>query len=61
MGTKYLLGRATFLTVEIAIVAFVIMRFVVPMMQRKEHQVLNFLLLVACIGAVFQIFILRVA
>ncbi|HEY6766217.1 MAG TPA: GAF domain-containing SpoIIE family protein phosphatase, partial [Candidatus Sulfotelmatobacter sp.] len=59
MGTKYLLARATFLTVEIAIVAFVIMRFVVPMMQRKEHQVLNFLLLAACIGAVFQIFILR--
>jgi sigma-B regulation protein RsbU (phosphoserine phosphatase) len=59
MGTKYLLARATFLSVEIAIVAFVILRFVVPMMQRKEHQVLNFVLLAACIGAVFQIFILR--
>jgi len=59
MGTRYLLARATFLTVEIAIVAFVILRFVVPMMQRKEHQVLNLVLLAACIGAVFQIFISR--
>jgi sigma-B regulation protein RsbU (phosphoserine phosphatase) len=59
MGTKYLLARATFLSIEIAIVAFVILRFVVPMMQRKEHQVLNFVLLVACIGATFQIFISR--
>jgi abortive infection bacteriophage resistance protein len=59
MGTKYLLARATFLTIEIAIVTFVILRFVVPMMQRKEHQVLNFVLLAVCIGAVFQIFILR--
>jgi len=59
MGTKYLLARATFLTLEIAIVAFVILRFIVPMMQRKEHQFLNFVLLAVCIGAVFQIFILR--
>ena len=35
MGTKYLLARATFLIVEIAIVAFVILRFIFPMMQRN--------------------------
>jgi phosphoserine phosphatase RsbU/P len=59
MGTKYLLARATVLTIEIAIVVFVILRVVFPMMQRKEHQVLNFVLLAACVGAVFQIFITR--
>jgi phosphoserine phosphatase RsbU/P len=59
MGTKYLLARATVLTIEIAIVAFVILRVVVPMMQRKEHQVLNVVVLAACVGAVFQIFIMR--
>ena len=59
MGTRYLLARATFLTVEVAVVALVILRFVVPMMQRKEHPVLNFVLLTVCVGAVFQIFIMR--
>jgi phosphoserine phosphatase RsbU/P len=59
MGTKYLLARATVLIAEIAIVAFLIVRFIVPMMQRKEHQVLNFLLLAVCIAALFQIFIRR--
>ncbi len=59
MGTKYLLARATFLTVEIGIVAFIILRFVVPMMQRKEHQVLNFVLLAVCVGAIYQVFIFR--
>jgi sigma-B regulation protein RsbU (phosphoserine phosphatase) len=59
MGTKYLLARATFLIVEIAIVAFVILRFIFPMMQRNEHPLLNFALLAVCIGAVFQIFILK--
>jgi phosphoserine phosphatase RsbU/P len=59
MGTKYLLARATVLTAEVALVAFLILRFIVPMMQRKEHQLLNFLLLALCIGALFQVFILR--
>ena len=59
MGTKYLLARATFLLAEITIVAFVILRFVVPMMQRKEHPFLNFALLAVCVGAVFQLFILK--
>jgi sigma-B regulation protein RsbU (phosphoserine phosphatase) len=59
MGTKYLLARTTVLTLEVALVAFLILRFIVPMMQRKEHQVLNFILLAICIGILFQIFILR--
>jgi sigma-B regulation protein RsbU (phosphoserine phosphatase) len=59
MGTKYLLARATVLTTEIALVAFLMLRFIFPMMQRKEHPFLNFILLAACIGALFQIFILR--
>jgi phosphoserine phosphatase RsbU/P len=59
MGTQYLLARATVITAEIAVVAFLILRFVVPMMQRKEHPLLNFLLLALCIGALFQIFLRR--
>jgi sigma-B regulation protein RsbU (phosphoserine phosphatase) len=59
MGTKYLLARATVLTAEVALVAFLILRFIVPMMQRKEHQFLNFILLALCIGVLFQVFILR--
>ena len=59
MGTKYLLARATVVTAEIALVAFLILRFVVPMMQRKEHQLLNLILLAVCIAALFQVFIMR--
>jgi sigma-B regulation protein RsbU (phosphoserine phosphatase) len=59
MGTKYLLARATVLIVEVVLVAFLILRFIVPMMQRKEPQLLNFLLLALCIGVLFQVFILR--
>jgi sigma-B regulation protein RsbU (phosphoserine phosphatase) len=59
LGTKYLFARATLLMVQIAIVAFLILRFIFPMMQRKEHQLLNFVLLAVCIGVLFQVFILR--
>jgi phosphoserine phosphatase RsbU/P len=59
MGTKYLLARATVLTVEIALIAFLVLRFILPMMERKEHQFLNFLLLALCIGVLFQVSILR--
>jgi sigma-B regulation protein RsbU (phosphoserine phosphatase) len=58
-GTKYLFARATLLVVQIAIVAFLILRFIVPMMQRKEHQMLNFVLLALCIGILLQVFFLR--
>ena len=59
IGTRYLLARATVLTVEVALVAFLILRLIVPMMERKERPFLNFLLLAICIAALFQIFILR--
>ena len=59
MGTKYLLARATVLTAEIALVAFLILRFIFPILQRKEHPFLNFILLAVCIGALLPIFILR--
>jgi phosphoserine phosphatase RsbU/P len=59
MGTKYLLARATVLTAEIAVVAFLVLRFIVPRMQRKEHPLVNFILLAVCIGALFQVFFLR--
>jgi sigma-B regulation protein RsbU (phosphoserine phosphatase) len=59
MGTKYLLARATVVTAEIALVAFLILRFIFPMMQRKEHHLLNLILLAVCIAALFQVFIMR--
>jgi phosphoserine phosphatase RsbU/P len=59
MGTKYLLARATVLTVEIALIAFLVLRLIVPMIERKEHPLLNFLLLALCIAALFQVVVLR--
>ncbi len=59
MGTKYLLARATLLILELGIAAFLVLRFILPMMQRKEHQVLNIILLAVVIGALFRVFILR--
>ena len=57
MGTKYLLARASVLTVEIVFVTVLILRFIVPMVQRKEHPLLNFLLLAVCISVLFQVFV----
>jgi phosphoserine phosphatase RsbU/P len=59
MGTKYLLARATVLTLEVALVAFLVLRLIVPMIERKEHPIINFLLLALCIAALFQAFALR--
>jgi phosphoserine phosphatase RsbU/P len=59
MGTRYLLARATVLTAEVALVAFLILRLIVPMIERREHPFLNFLLLALCIAALFQVFVLR--
>ena len=59
MGTKYLLARVTVLAVEVALAAFLILQFIVPMMERKEHPLLNFLLLALCIAALFQVFVFR--
>ena len=59
MGTRYLLARATVLTLEFGVVAILILRFVVPMLQRREHPFLNFFLLVFCIGVLFQVFVSR--
>ena len=49
----------TVVTAEIALVAFLLLRFIVPMMQRKEHQLWNLVLLAVCIAVLFQVFILR--
>ncbi|MGA8596834.1 MAG: SpoIIE family protein phosphatase [Bryobacteraceae bacterium] len=59
MGTKYLLAKATLLIVEIAVAAFLVLRFIVPMMERKEHQLLNVILLVAIIAVLFRVFLVR--
>ncbi len=59
MGTKYLLARATLLTLELIIVAFVVLRFIVPMMRRNEHPVLSLILIALCTGALLQILTLR--
>ncbi len=59
MGTKYLLARATLLMLELGIAAFVLIRFVLPMIQRKQHEVLDLILLAAIIAALFWAFATR--
>ncbi len=59
MGTKYLLARATIVALEIALGAAVIFGFLLPMMQRKEHQTLDLVALVAVVAAVVSGFTMR--
>ena len=59
IGTQYLLARATITIAEILLVAFLFLRFVLPMMRREEHPLLNFLLLFFCFAALSQIFFRR--
>jgi len=54
MGTKYLLARATLIALELGIAAFVIFRFVVPMMQTRTHPVLNVILLAVIVVLVYR-------
>lgn len=59
MGTKYLLARATIVALEMALGAAVIFGFLLPMMQRKEHQTLDLVALVAVVAAVVSGFTMR--
>ena len=59
MGTKYLLARATLLIVEFGLAAFVLVRFVLPMIGRKQHTLLDFLILALIVGALMQLFVKR--
>ncbi len=59
MGTKYLLARATVVALEIALGAAVIFGFLVPMLQRKEHQTFDLIALVAVVAAVVSGFTMR--
>jgi len=59
MGTKYLLARATLVTLELAVAALLVVRFVVPMMQRREHPILNGVLVTLIAVALFRAFAAR--
>jgi sigma-B regulation protein RsbU (phosphoserine phosphatase) len=59
MGTKYLLARATIVGLEVAFGGAVIFGLLVPMMQKKEHQALNLVLLVAAIAGLVRVFVMR--
>jgi phosphoserine phosphatase RsbU/P len=59
MGTKYLLARATIVGLEIAVGCAVVFGVLVPMIQRKEHQTLNVVLLVVAIVGLVNVFLMR--
>lgn len=59
MGTKYLLARVTLIAIESGIAILLIMRVVLPMMQRKQHQILNGILLTLIIAVLFRAFAVR--
>lgn len=59
MGTKYLLARATLAILQIALAVFLLLRFVLPMLERKEHQLLNIFVIVAVIAVLFRAFYMR--
>jgi sigma-B regulation protein RsbU (phosphoserine phosphatase) len=59
MGTKYLVAKATLVVLEIVIAAFLVLRFIVPMMERKEHQTLTVILSLAAMAGLFGAFLMR--
>ena len=59
MGTKYLLARATLVIVEIGLAIFVIVRFVVPLLERKGHPAINAVLVTAGAVILFRVFFMR--
>jgi sigma-B regulation protein RsbU (phosphoserine phosphatase) len=59
IGTKYLLAKATLVAVELGIAVFLILNLMVPMIQRRQHQVLNVILLTVMTAALFRGFAMR--
>jgi phosphoserine phosphatase RsbU/P len=59
MGTKYLLAKATLLILQIAVLCWILFRFIFPMIGRKEHQPLNYLLLALVLAGVLRVFFVR--
>jgi phosphoserine phosphatase RsbU/P len=59
IGTKYLLAKATLAILEIAVAAFLVLRFLVPMMQRKQFEAVNVILLAAMVALLLAAFVTR--
>ena len=59
IGTKYLVAKATLIIIELAVAAFLIVRFVVPMLARKQHQAIDFLALAGLIVLLARMFMAR--
>jgi phosphoserine phosphatase RsbU/P len=59
MGTKYLLARVTLIAIESGIAILLIIRVVLPMMQRRQHQLINGILLTLIVAALFRAFAVR--
>ena len=59
LGTKYLLARATLVMVEIGVAIFVIVYFLVPMLERKGHPAINAVLVTAGAALLFRVFFMR--
>ncbi len=57
MGTKYLLAQATLNILLILVTAFLVLRFIVPMIQQKQHQTVNLFLVATVIALLFWAFI----
>ncbi len=56
MGTKYLLAQATLNGLLVLIAGFLVLRFIVPMIQQKQHQTTNLILVGAIIGLLLWAF-----
>jgi sigma-B regulation protein RsbU (phosphoserine phosphatase) len=59
MGTRYLLAKATIIGVQVALCMGVIFGIILPMLEKKEHPVLDIGLLVLAIAAMVRIFVMR--
>lgn len=59
MGTKYALAKATLLVLQFAIAALLVFRVILPMMQRKQHEAVNLVLIAALVGLLIRMFAAR--
>src|SRR5258707_1961520 len=59
MGTKYALARATILIFQFAVIAFLMVRFLLPALQRKQHQATEILILIGVAAAIVRLVFAR--
>jgi phosphoserine phosphatase RsbU/P len=59
LGTKYALARATLVALQLAIAAFILIRFILPVITKRQHQAVDLVISALVLAGLFRLFVVR--